>query len=1122
MRDLHAFALPAFAACLWLLAAAADEAGWQAHMDMAQSAFGRAAYGEAAQALRRAVQEAEELGAATPELAESLDGLSVVLQKLGRYDEAANASARALAIYPQTLGPQHPLLATAHANMAALHFARGRYAEAEVSLKRALEIRKAAFGAEDPSVARTLNSLAELYRLLGRYGEARDLLEQALAVFEQAGDAGRAGAATSLNNLGILAYVEGRYKAAEARLWRALALREAALGKEHPDVAQTLHNLAAVNDALARHEEAEPLSARALAIDTKMLGPEHPEVGTDLLGIAERYRAQGRYAEAEPRYQRAIAIFEKAFGADHLNVAKALNNLGLLYEAQGRYAEAEPLYRRSLVIRERALGTEHADVATALSSLGMLYQAQGRYGEAEPLLQRTLALDEKLLGPEHEQVAVDLNNLAMLRQRQGRWEEAERRYRRSLEIRERALGATHPAVATALNNLAALYDAQGRSAQAEPLLRRAISVYEQALGTRHPDVARALNNLAALYEAQGRYLEAERLYRRALTLSAQALGGEHPEVASSAANLAGLQRQQGRLSEALALVRRSSAIHRARTTRVGTQRSTGALSEQRNVRAAFLRHVQIIADLLAQQPEGEESLVAEGFEVVQLAKATGTANALARMTARFAAGDDELAVMVRRAQDRSERWRTLDRALVRAAGRPSSQRDPEREARLRTELHSVDAELTGLRASLDARFPRYKELVSAEPFPQREAARLLAPGEALVTYLVGEEGSFLWVVRPEMAGVRKLGIGRHALEQEVGRLRQALQRTGGERGVTRRKEHGAGLFRAAHGLYLKVLAPAEPLLDGVQHILVVPDGALTGIPLAALVSEPPKLNVGSAADLAGVAWLAKRYAFTVLPSSASLRALRRAREGSPARKPFIGFGDPLFAGTAGEDVAPAPTALFRGGGLALVSELRKLARLPETEDELRAIARSLGAQDTDLHLRHFATEARVKSMPLSAYRIVAFATHGLMAGEFSGLAEPALALTPPDTGTTQDDGLLTASEVAGLELNADWVVLSACNTAAADGTPGAEGLSGLAKAFIYAGSRSLLVSHWAVDSQATVALTTGLFRILAEQPGIGRAEALRRAGLLLMADPRYAHPAYWAPFVVVGEGGPPR
>ena len=161
-------------------------------------------------------------------------------------------------------------------------------------------------------------------------------------------------------------------------------------------------------------------------------------------------------------------------------------------------------------------------------------------------------------------------------------------------------------------------------------------------------------------------------------------------------------------------------------------------------------------------------------------------------------------------------------------------------------------------------------------------------------------------------------------------------------------------------------------------------------------------------------------------------------------------------------------------------------------------------------------------MPLSAYRIVAFATHGLMAGEFSGLAEPALALTPPDTGTTQDDGLLTASEVAGLELNADWVVLSACNTAAADGTPGAEGLSGLAKAFIYAGSRSLLVSHWAVDSQATVALTTGLFRILAEQPGIGRAEALRRAGLLLMADPRYAHPAYWAPFVVVGEGGPPR
>jgi len=163
----------------------------------------------------------------------------------------------------------------------------------------------------------------------------------------------------------------------------------------------------------------------------------------------------------------------------------------------------------------------------------------------------------------------------------------------------------------------------------------------------------------------------------------------------------------------------------------------------------------------------------------------------------------------------------------------------------------------------------------------------------------------------------------------------------------------------------------------------------------------------------------------------------------------------------------------------------------------------------------------VKAMSLKDYRILAFATHALVAGELAGLSEPALVLTPPSRGTKLDDGLLTASEVAQLKLDADWVILSACNTASSDGTPGAEGLSGLAKAFFYAGSRALLVSHWPVASDAAVAITTRML-VEARKPGIGRAEALRRAMLALIQDeknPQYAHPYYWAPFVVVGEGG---
>ena len=182
----------------------------------------------------------------------------------------------------------------------------------------------------------------------------------------------------------------------------------------------------------------------------------------------------------------------------------------------------------------------------------------------------------------------------------------------------------------------------------------------------------------------------------------------------------------------------------------------------------------------------------------------------------------------------------------------------------------------------------------------------------------------------------------------------------------------------------------------------------------------------------------------------------------------------------------------------------------------------MGADTDAVYLRERATEKLARSIDLSRFRVLAFATHGLIAGDIKGLAEPALVMTPPEVGSEQNDGLLTASEIALLDLDADWVILSACNTAAADGTPGGEGLSGLAKAFFFAGARALLVSHWSVASDATVKLTTGMLGALAKDPAIGRAESLRRAMLALMADaekPYYAHPMFWAPFVVVGEGG---
>lgn len=314
------------------------------------------------------------------------------------------------------------------------------------------------------------------------------------------------------------------------------------------------------------------------------------------------------------------------------------------------------------------------------------------------------------------------------------------------------------------------------------------------------------------------------------------------------------------------------------------------------------------------------------------------------------------------------------------------------------------------------------------------------------------------------------------------------------------------------------------MLDGADHLMFVLDGALQSLPPAVLVGETPP-TITSDADYRSVRWLARDHAISVFPSVSALSALRGVARKPAGDRPFVGIGDPLLQGHPGTGPGTIQLASAGQRGLVVdVGNIRSLTPLPETADELHRIAELLGAKpDRDLILREAATETEIRARDLAPYRVVAFATHGLMAGELlRAVEEPGLVLTPPVTGSDADDGLLTASEIARLNLDADWVILSACNTAMAGKANDAEGLSGLAQAFFYAGARSLLVSHWAVDSHATVALTTGIFDALRGDPAIDRAEALRRSMLAVMNDPErpdYAHPSYWAPFVVVGEGG---
>jgi CHAT domain-containing protein len=524
-------------------------------------------------------------------------------------------------------------------------------------------------------------------------------------------------------------------------------------------------------------------------------------------------------------------------------------------------------------------------------------------------------------------------------------------------------------------------------------------------------------------------------------------------------------------------------------------------------------------------------LTREALEVAQWASQSSAAAALQQMGNRFASGGGALESLVREMQDLSAAWRDKDKVLLDALSDPEGQQDRVSTDALRKQIVEIERRLNAVAARIDKEFPDYTAHAHPKPLTAVEVQKLLGSDEALIFFLVGAKESYVFALTREGFEWRTISLGEKNMAAKVAAFRRGLDVEELTKSISMGK---AQLFdlAAAHELYGTLFGPVEALIKDKPQLLIVPAGPLTALPFHLLVTDKPAIAVPPMqfSDMAAyreAAWLVKRHAVTVLPSVASLKALRVFARKGQGTKPMIGFGDPVFASE--QTGAPAETAkiaartraysdYWHGASVDRAKLAEALSPLPDSAEELKAVAAKLGASSSDIHLGRDATEGNVKRLPLADYRVVYFV--GLVAGDVKGLGEPSLALTLPNEPGELDDGLLTASEVAQLKLNADWVVLSACNTAAGD-KPGAEALSGLARAFFYAGARALLVSHWRIDSKAATQLTTSTFDIMNSNPTIGRAEALRRAMLAYLDDKSdiwNAYPGFWGSFSLVGEG----
>lgn len=661
--------------------------------------------------------------------------------------------------------------------------------------------------------------------------------------------------------------------------------------------------------------------------------------------------------------------------------------------------------------------------------------------------------------------------------------------------------------------------------------------------------------------AVGRLSDALRDGDNLLAKNTRNFGADHYYTAEARAYRAMALHRSGRVGEARKEFERAIAVLVDPARVVGKQKTSVA-------RTTRLRQIlnQYLLVLVGSKGTGEQKDIAEAFRVADVARWQSVQKAVTESALRAAAGSPELGARIKQVQDADDELQAVYKNLI-------SQRSAPPDKQLPGVIASMEARIALLKqmqqsdlAEIRKQFPQYDELINPRPADLATARKALRSNEALLSIYVTPGGSYVWASASN--GALRFHFSPKSPEWITGMVRRLrdsvdLSAAGGPEDMRFDLDAGSALYQ-------ELLAPVQGAWEQADTLLVVANDSLGQIPFSLL----PTANVAPGQADAGLPlarfrqtpWLARKVAVAYVPSISALVTLRGLPAIQGQREPFIGFGDPDFGGKVANPIAtPADRpAATQGGGSRAVGKLARgirnlgvshgptwdenmtgvdaipaapadaggtpvLVPLPDTRDEILAIATALAANVTrDTFFGARANPDSVFAADLKHRRVVAFATHGLVAGDLPGLDQPALALAPP-AGKNIRDGLLTLDDILKLSMNADLVVLSACNTAAADGS-GAEAVSGLGRGFFYAGARAVLATHWPVETVSARQLVTHLFERYSKDATLTRAKALRQAMLEMIdkgvardqrgkAEYSYAHPAFWAPYALYGDPG---
>lgn len=976
---------------------------------------------------------------------------------------------------------------------------------------RLLELRAATENDRALQQAQDLHARSRRSYRAGKYDEAQRFSEQALEIREKAVGLDNLDLADILDQLAIVLSVKAEYAKAEPLFQRALKIRETEQGANHPDVAYSLNNLALFYQFQGEYEKAGSLFQRAIDVFEKALGPEHPTLAQPLNNLGVVSLQKGEYVDAERFFRRSLAIREKVLGPEHVDVAQSLGNLALVYLDQAKYAEAEQLYQRALLIREKVQGPEHPELFNTLNNFADLYRLKGDYKKAEPLLLRALEIYRKAFGDDHPNVARALDRLAVFYTVKDEYSKAEPLFRQALAIREKKLGPNHPETADSLQGLAIFYSVIGDYAKAEPLYQRALAIQEKTVGPEHPNLAVTLDNLAIARRVQGKYAEAESLHRHALQIREKTFGMEHPDVAQTLRNLATVYLAQGDVPRAIASESRANAISERH---LGINLAVGSERQKLAYLATLAHELDRAISLHVRYAPNDPS--ARDLALTMILQRKGRVldalfDSMAAISPRLKPRDRSLLEDLRKVRGQ------LASLILGPQETTPAQRQKEIN-NLEEKEESLEAEISGLVgefraqshpvtiASVQSLIPTDAaliEFISYQPFNAKSQKPDQVFGEPhYIAYILKPGTEPQWV---------DLGTAG-PINQAINEWRKALS-----------QPNRMDVQQLAQTVEKLIMRPIRNHLVNVKLILLSPDGDLNLIPFGALVDERKQ-------------YLLSDFSLSYLSSGRDLWRLRTHLESKT--NPVI-IADPAYGERPQEKQFAGQTTAQEE------SVIGKLYFGPLlTASEALAIKRIL--PESRVLLKKEATEAALKSVRSPMFLHIA--THGFFLGDvdittpssrsfrtlgtaaavpdlgssdwISNIENPllrsGLALSGANRGSSGDeDGVLTALEAASLDLwGTKLVVLSACDSGIGEVKNG-EGVYGLRRSFVLAGSETQVMSLWKVRDDATRDLMIAYYANL--KRGRGRGEALRQVQLAMLRDPKRKHPYYWASFIQSGE-----